>query len=512
MISFRLTRDDWLHLMALLFWLMPLAALPLLGLWWLWQSGNSIWWLGALLLCAALGLGLQSWLRYRDHRVLAELKTRPDPDWPRRDQVAWEAIEALATGLKPEDWPLDEHLWLLGREALDRVAKTYHPRRDQPLLELTLPHGLLIIEKACHELRREIANNIPLSHRLTLGDLARLNRWKRTAELVYPLFRTGRLVLNPTGALLSEAKAALSNRAFGVAWTDLRRWLLQEFVRKVGRYAIELYSGRLVLDEQAAEAVTAPSRPEMEQEAAAAAQRAEEPLRILVLGRANAGKSSLINALFGEALAATDCLPDQASPVTPYRLARDGLTPALVFDTPGIDTPAMAPEALDALVDSADLILWVTAAQRPDREAEGATLDRLRRRWEAHPERHPPTLLVAISHIDLLRPRQEWQPPYDLNDPTNPKAQNIRAAVEAVAADLAVPIEMAIPVCLAEGRTYNLSDSLWAAIIIHHSAANRVRLLRLRGAQHRAENWTLLRRQLANAGRFLMELPGRLLG
>jgi hypothetical protein len=110
-----------------------------------------------------------------------------------------------------------------------------------------------------------------------------------------------------------------------------------------------------------------------------------------------------------------------------------------------------------------------------------------------------------------LRPRQEWQPPYDLNDPTNPKAQNIRAAVEAVAADLAVPIEMAIPVCLAEGRTYNLSDSLWAAIIIHHSAANRVRLLRLRGAQHRAENWTLMRRQLANAGRFLMELPGRLL-
>ena len=129
-----------------------------------------------------------------------------------------------------------------------------------------------------------------------------------------------------------------------------------------------------------------------------------------------------------------------------------------------------------------------------------------------HANERSPTLLVAISHIDLLRPRQEWQPPYDLNDPTNPKAQNIRAAVEAVAADLAVPIEMAIPVCLAEGRTYNLSDSLWAAIIIHHSAANRVRLLRLRGAQHRAENWTLLRRQLANAGRFLMELPGRLLG
>ncbi|MFZ1538503.1 MAG: hypothetical protein WAT23_14100 [Chromatiaceae bacterium] len=93
----------------------------------------------------------------------------------------------------------------------------------------------------------------------------------------------------------------------------------------------------------------------------------------------------------------------------------------------GIDTPALAPAALDVLVDSLDLILWVTAAQGPDREEEGATLDRLHHPWEAHPERHPPTLLVVVSHIDLRRPRQKWQAPYNLNDPANPKARNIRS-------------------------------------------------------------------------------------
>ena len=507
----RLTREHWLHLVALVCWLAPLLALPLYGFWFLWQNGDLVWWLIAMLLCAALGLGLQTWLRRRDRRLLAAHVTAPDPDWPPRDQAAWQAIEALAATLRPEDWPLDESLWRLGHQALERVARTYHPQRDQPLLELTLPHGLLIIERACHELRIDLADNIPLSHRLTLGDLVRLNRWKRTAERLYPLYRAGRLVVNPASALLAEAKSALGNRAFAVAWTDLRRWLLQEYVRKIGRYAIELYSGRLVLDEPTAADFTPPSQPEAEREARAAALRAEEPLRLLVLGRANAGKSSLINALFGEAQVATDCLPDQASPVTPYRLAREGLTPALIFDTPGLDTPALPPKILDPLVDRADLILWVTAAQRPDREPEAALLSRLRQRWAAHPERHPPTLLVAVSHIDLLRPRQEWRPPYDLNNPASDKARTIRAAVEAATIDLGVELDAAIPVCLAQGRVYNVTDSLWAAILAQQSEANRTRLLRLRRAQQQAEHWALLQRQLASSGRFLRGLPKRLL-
>ncbi len=504
-----------MRLIGLLLWLVPVAALLPLGLWWLWQSGNFLWWLGAMLLCAALGLGLQTWLRRSNQRLLAAHETQPNPDWAPRDQAAGKAIEDLAAGLTPDDWPLDERLWLLGRDALERVARTYHPEREQPLLELTLPHGLLIVERACHELRIDIGNNIPLSHRLTLGDLMRFNRWKRTAErlyALYPLFFAGRLVLNPASAIVSEMTNALKRQAIGLAWTDLRRWLLQEYVRKVGYYAIELYSGRLVLDEPTANATTAQSSKDLKQEGDAEKQRTEEPLRILILGRSNAGKSSLINALFDQLLAATDCLPDLATPVTPYRLARDGLTPALIFDTPGLDTAGLPPKVLDPLVDSADLILWVTPAQRPDREQEAATLSRLRQRWEAHPEHHPPTLLVAVSHIDLLRPRQEWQPPYDLNAPAGDKARTIRAAVEAVAQDLEVPLAHVIPVCLAAERPYNVSDSLWAAILDHQTAANRVRLLRLREAQKKVEDWALLRRQLISTGRLLKGLPGRLMG
>jgi uncharacterized protein len=508
-----LNRLDRLRLIALMLWVLPLAALPPLGLWWLWQNGAVVYWLAAMLAFSAAGYGLQVWLQRRNRRLLAGAQTDPDPHWPPKSKRAWDAIAAMADGISPEDWPLSDgpRLSDLGRDALEQVARVYHPGVEHPLLELTLPHGLLIIERACRDLRTEIAAQVPLSHRLTLGDLVRAYRWKATAERLLDLYRAGRLIVNPVNALLGEAWERMRGRAFGAAWTDLHRWLLQEYIRKVGYYAIELYSGRLSLTEGDPDAVTPGSERDLERAQAASAARADEPLRILILGRANAGKSSLVNALFGRLTAPADILPDRSAAVVPYRLMRDGLAAALVFDTPGIDTDGLPPKSLDRLAQDADLALWVSAAHRPDRQGERETLERLRALWAARLERHPPPLLVAVSHIDLLRPPREWQPPYDLSDPQGAKATNIRAAVQAAAEDLGVSAEDAIPVCLAEGRVYNVDDTLWAALLDRQGAADKVRLLRCLDERKRSEDWTLLRRQLAGAGRFLASLPGRLM-
>ena len=94
------------------------------------------------------------------------------------------------------------------------------------------------------------------------------------------------------------------------AWSELHRWLLREYVRKVGFYAIALYSGQLTLaDAEPTVTATPLSRRDLKRAAAAVAPVAE-PLRIVVLGRSNAGKSSLINALFGKLTAKFDVLPD----------------------------------------------------------------------------------------------------------------------------------------------------------------------------------------------------------
>jgi uncharacterized protein len=503
--------DRW-WLLALSLWLVPILALIPIGLLWLREHGAGIWWLATLILFTALGYGLQSRLRQREQHLLEGAVSQPDPDWPPVAEAAWAVVEDFAQRLDPRDWPIagGPRFALLAQRTLERVAAYFHPAVDQPLLELTLPHTLLVIERASRDLRDSITEQVPFSHQLTLGTLARAYRWTPFANRLLDVYRAGQWVFNPTNALLNEAWGHLRGRAFAMAHRDLYRWLLQEFVRKVGIYAIDLYSGRLLLDEP--DPTSRPTAQSVQDlRAAVAIESVElppgEPLRILVLGRSNTGKSSLINALFGQLRAATDIVPDTTRALTPYRLEREGLELALVFDTPGSER--LAYKSLQEAAAMADMILWVSAADRPDRQSERQTLDAVRTAQAARVDRRQPPMLVVVTHIDRLRPLREWLPPYDLTDSTNLKAMSIQASITALAADLEVPVSSVIPVCLAEGHVYNVDDTLWAALLDQTDRAQRTRLLRCQDVRRREENWMLLRRQLANAGRFLLALPGR---
>ncbi len=75
-----------------------------------------------------------------------------------------------------------------------------------------------------------------------------------------------------------------------------------------------------------------------ERDRRAAAKAQAEPLRLLLGGQVNAGKSSLINALLNEIRAASDALP-LTSEFTAYELKREGVPQALIIDSPGLDSP-----------------------------------------------------------------------------------------------------------------------------------------------------------------------------
>ena len=64
---------------------------------------------------------------------------------------------------------------------------------------------------------------------------------------------------------------------------------LPDAVRALMRHAAQVYEG-------------SPAMPELH----AAARRLDEPLRVAIAGRIKAGKSTLLNALVGQELAATD--------------------------------------------------------------------------------------------------------------------------------------------------------------------------------------------------------------
>ena len=505
---------DPLRLVALALILAPVAVVFALGVVWLWQSGQRLPWMLGMAAVVAIGYALQHWLARRDRRLLGDTLTTADPDWPPSADAVWADVEAFADALEPAAWPLDEgaRLLELGRRTLEKVSARYHPDVEQPMLELTVPHTLLIIERASRDLRKDVTERVPFSHRLTLGDVLRVKQWQDTARRVFDVYRAGRLVINPIDALIGEVKRHLLDGSAGLARDEFHRWLLHAYVRKVGFYAIDLYSGRLPLDDRdpVAEPTGASAR-DLRQTDHPTGTTADdgEPLRIVVSGRANAGKSSLINALFGKLTTPADVLADTTARVQPHLLRREGMTRALVFDTPGCDTALFDAEQLEALALEADLLLWVVPVNRPDRDNDRRLLDRLRGAWNARSSRRPPVVIIIASHIDQLRPAAEWQPPYDLDDDRQPKAVNIRAAVEAVARDLAVATDVVIPVCLAEGREYNVDDGLWSLLLEQQQSALRSRLLRCLESRRRNENWALLLTQLREAGRFLWNLPRR---
>jgi hypothetical protein len=112
--------------------------------------------------------------------------------------------------------------------------------------------------------------------------------------------------------------------------------------------------------------------------------------------------------------------------------------------------------------------------------------------------------VVALTHIDQLRPFREWNPPYDLADPQGAKAENIREAVEATAGDLSVDVERVVPVCLLAGDLYNVEEGLIPAILTILDAAQRMKYLRCLREFKDEEYWRRLRQQAANAGRILL--------
>ncbi|AKH38416.1 MULTISPECIES: GTPase family protein [Nitrosomonas] len=510
-----LHKIDLLRVFALILLAVPALAVFALGMVWLWQTGNLLYWATAMVVFSVLSYGLLYWQAKRDRQMLEGIATEPNPDWPPKAEAVWQQVEKLAETCNPEDWPIEDSSWILvlGRRTLDTVSHYYYPQAEKPFLELTVPHTLLIIEQASRDLRKDITENIPFSDRLTIGDLLRLHRWKAKAEQAYNIYRAGRILINPMSALFGEIWRHLQERSFSLARSELHRWFLRAYVRKVGYYAIDLYSGRqpVALEESSKQAAerTPVSHADLKK-IELTATVPEEPLRILVLGRTNAGKSSLINALFGKLTTATDVLPDTTETITPFVLQREGLTQALIFDSPGCDSTLFNEKQVLTAALNADLILWVSPANRPDRQTERHCLDALRVFQSTQLNRRLPPILVAVSHIDLLRPASAWQPPYDLSNQQDVKAISIRAAVQAIANDLAIPIEQVIPVCLKEGRVYNVNDALWAAILHHQNAALRVRLLRCLDAKKRAEDWTMLRRQLLSTGRFLWNLPDKI--
>jgi uncharacterized protein len=502
----KLLRRYWPEVLLSLAIAIPWLSLLALGTIWLWQGGYVWVWAIAAAMLGLLVWPLSIFVRRRTNRevrlALGEAAT-PSRGWNIVEQEAWTEVLSIADATAPFAFTELEPLAASARNIVEVVARHFHPEAHTAWAQFNLPEFLLLTERLCRDIRRETLRNVPGVRAIRLSHLL----WVHQQNMRYgPVARTGwrigfglwriiRGILNPLQAVGQETSSMFIENTAKVLSYRLRAYATRLLVLEVGRAAIDLYAGRLALSH---EEINAARAREM-----AASVEPTAPVRIVLIGQLNAGKSSLLNAMAQEIRSAVGPLP-VTSNAEEYLLELEGRPTVMLVDTPGLDERATLASQLRAQAERADLIMWVASATQPARGPDRRLLDDLRSWAGAQLARRPPPILLALTHVDELRPAAEWAPPYDVTAPAGLKARAIRAAVNAVAGALDLRVDAIVPVAVPPGReSYNL-DALWARIAVELDEAKLAQLDRLRIGQQRL-NLRELADQVGHAVRTIVQ-------
>jgi predicted GTPase len=385
------------------------------------------------------------------------------------------------------------------------VARVYRPGAADPFGHLTLPEILACVELVASDLSALVDKYVPGSHLIRLNDLGHVQRaadWYTKTRNAYWLASA---LLNPirTGFQVAATKLGVT-----APWQKLREnvllWFYTAYLRELGRYLVELNSGRLKVGvkryrELMGQSIDPNSQAPVSRDAESSERSAAPaPVSIAVIGQVKAGKSSLVNALLGEQLAAADVLPTTEG-VTRYHLTDP--TPLDLLDSAGYGQggPGDTAAAHDA-VHSADLVLYVAPARSAARVADLAILDRFAEAATKSPHLRRPPVVLALTHIDLLTPATEWAPPYDWDGP-RPKESSVREACAAAAEVFGDRVLTVVPVCTAPGREYGIRTDLLATISGLLGEARGVAILKALHAEAEAGRAKKVVGQVVNVGR-----------
>ena len=186
-------------------------------------------------------------------------------------------------------------------------------------------------------------------------------------------------------------------------------------------------------------------------------------------------------------------------------------TRLVLLDTAGYHSTGAQAEQVQASIEAArhaDLVFLVLHARNPARQADVDLLDHLEEWFANRPNLKSPPIIAVVTHIDLLSPSLEWNPPYRWRQPNKPKEENIKGAVATVKQQLGSRLADVMPVCTQPGHTYGIDEDLLPAVALLLEEARGVALLRCLRAEIDRDRIGRVFRQMVATGHAAARIVG----
>ncbi len=357
---------------------------------------------------------------------------------------------------------------------LEKVAENY----NKTSLEFTLPEALSLFEEISARYKKALIEHIPGCEFIKMSHLKKgMDFYTQYGDITGKVISAAMLANNLKNLYLNPLKAAIditkqqtsstmSKDFFACIEYKAKQILLEEVVT----VAIELYSGRFIINTSNI-SINYIDEKDKKRKAPPLS-----PLRLVLVGQVNAGKSSLVNLLKNEFCAEVDALPSTENTLS-YTFTYQDQNINLI-DIKGLNGDNHSQNNQLQEMQHADLIIWLLKANQPARDLDIKLLHAFTQYYSdpKNISRKKPRIIAVLNHIDKLLPEIEYLSLFDLK---KSKTKNKKRIKEAMAHNKSLlKPNIIMPLSIAENKPHFGFEAIKEHLMHEINKARNVQLNR----------------------------------